>query len=679
MAGSLSINEKIALLKTQPIFSLCSHEELEILAQKASEINLSANDTIVNEGEPIKSIYIIIDGIAEVSKKSLNNKKMIIAKLEKNESIGLSSAGFYSETGTRTATVTAITDMRILEIKTEIIKKHINENPDIIRKLKRSEKLALKSKFIKDALPFLRLNTKTIDEISNKIEFMATPENFVLFQEGDSGNNCYMIVEGTIEISIEKPPGEIKILTTLGASDILGEAALLYNTARSATATTKSRCKLLVITKELLLYVKKMSLEADKYIIKKTLLRSRPIKDSSVSVNLSKMMDGQETWLLTKRKSNQYILLSDEGLAIWHAIDGFTSLNDIIYNIQLKYADSDYDSILEAIIELAFGGFIDIKGFRIIPEEFYQTLLYKIYIKFFTSQHNFIKIPWVTSIFEKLYFLSKYLYTTPAILISGLISLFGLFIFFYSSSIHMEILQKKFFIYAFLIIILPLDFITTALHEFGHALTANHYKHPIKSVSFGFYLMPIAYCDSSLTLVNTKWAQIKITIAGIFIDLFNASLFAILAFLLQGNIANFFWLFSLYLYVKIFINLNPIRDYDFYNALEECIETDTLRQESVYHLGDIIKTAFKQPKNLLSYKNEIIYWLYFIIYFISLAIILIIFQNHFLYPIFGDKARYFSIIILPLIYIYSLLNIYLEAKYSSMLGLKMNIRSKIIL
>lgn len=71
-------------------------------------------------------------------------------------------------------------------------------------------------------------------------EFAATT---VIFEQGQSGDKMYVIVEG--EVRIEANGKELEILKD---GDILGEMSLLDGSLRSATATTITACKLVPLT-----------------------------------------------------------------------------------------------------------------------------------------------------------------------------------------------------------------------------------------------------------------------------------------------------------------------------------------------------------------------------------------------------------------------------------------------
>ena len=71
----------------------------------------------------------------------------------------------------------------------------------------------------------------------------------VLFREGDHGDECYVVIDGTVEISVEREKKPF-VIRTLGRNEIIGEIAIFGNVPRSATGTAKTRVEVLRISKE---------------------------------------------------------------------------------------------------------------------------------------------------------------------------------------------------------------------------------------------------------------------------------------------------------------------------------------------------------------------------------------------------------------------------------------------
>jgi len=74
----------------------------------------------------------------------------------------------------------------------------------------------------------------------------SVPKGTVIFSEGESGHEMYIIHEGKVKIT-KKIRAMETILAELDKGDFFGEMAILEKEARSATATAATDVKLLVI------------------------------------------------------------------------------------------------------------------------------------------------------------------------------------------------------------------------------------------------------------------------------------------------------------------------------------------------------------------------------------------------------------------------------------------------
>src|ERR1044071_778346 len=76
----------------------------------------------------------------------------------------------------------------------------------------------------------------------------------VMFNAGDSADAAYIVIEGTVEISVPTPSGPI-IVNTLSKNELLGEIAIFGDVPRTATAKATTRLEALKISKELFIKV----------------------------------------------------------------------------------------------------------------------------------------------------------------------------------------------------------------------------------------------------------------------------------------------------------------------------------------------------------------------------------------------------------------------------------------
>ena len=72
----------------------------------------------------------------------------------------------------------------------------------------------------------------------------------VIFNAGDSADAAYVVIDGTVEISVPTPSGPI-IINTMTKNELLGEIAIVGDVPRTATAKAVSKVETLKISKEL--------------------------------------------------------------------------------------------------------------------------------------------------------------------------------------------------------------------------------------------------------------------------------------------------------------------------------------------------------------------------------------------------------------------------------------------
>jgi CRP/FNR family transcriptional regulator, cyclic AMP receptor protein len=76
----------------------------------------------------------------------------------------------------------------------------------------------------------------------------------VMFNAGDSADAAYIVIDGTVEISVPTPSGPI-VVNTLSKNEILGEIAIFGEVPRTATAKALTKLETLKISKELFIKV----------------------------------------------------------------------------------------------------------------------------------------------------------------------------------------------------------------------------------------------------------------------------------------------------------------------------------------------------------------------------------------------------------------------------------------
>lgn len=83
-------------------------------------------------------------------------------------------------------------------------------------------------------------------DLFNKIEeYRSFAPGQTIFQEGEPGDNLYIVAEGQVDIVAGG-----QIIETVGPGGILGELAMIDDKPRSATATARATCLLAPVSRQ---------------------------------------------------------------------------------------------------------------------------------------------------------------------------------------------------------------------------------------------------------------------------------------------------------------------------------------------------------------------------------------------------------------------------------------------
>ena len=109
----------------------------------------------------------------------------------------------------------------------------------------------------------------------------------VIFNAGDVGDSAYVIIDGTVEISVPTPSGPI-VINNMGKNDLLGEIAIVGEVPRTATAKALTKLETLKISKELFMKIIRENPDAAIELIR--ILASRL---ASTTTQLTRTRSGQ--------------------------------------------------------------------------------------------------------------------------------------------------------------------------------------------------------------------------------------------------------------------------------------------------------------------------------------------------------------------------------------------------
>jgi CRP-like cAMP-binding protein len=121
------LNVKLDALRRAPLFEGLSKKELTELARATDELRVPAGTVLCREGSLGSEFFVVVDGEAEVTKDG-----KVLATRRAGEFFGEIA---LLATTTRTATVTATTDLRCFVLTSRAFRAVLDDNRGVERKV----------------------------------------------------------------------------------------------------------------------------------------------------------------------------------------------------------------------------------------------------------------------------------------------------------------------------------------------------------------------------------------------------------------------------------------------------------------------------------------------------------------------------------------------------------------
>lgn len=638
--AEMSDDQQVAIIKSLPCFSMLTTEEAQDLAQLMVEKTYSPGDVIVTENDVIDSVYILLEGMAEVSHVTVQNKneiKVPFAILTQGEAIGLNDTGFFSVSGIRTATVTALTDVVAYSLSIKTLHQFLHSHTHLQSAMYAAASRMLRMKLIKQSLPFHRLSHERLLALANQVEEVNVAAETVLFKQGEEGDCCYLIRSGRVEIVSTDDQGVQHQLAVLTAPTLFGEATLITRAPRNATARTLDKCELLVLKHAHLSELIESEDNVASMFMTLMVDRSKPLQNPHVTLHTRPTADGQSVSILKNPDNGKYFKLSDQGQFIWQQLNGEQTMQEITLSLAERYNFFAPDVVAALISKLAKAGFI--KNIEIEREVNLQGQ--PLWVRAMVRARRVLEAriaigdadKWITKSYNKIVHI---LFTPIGQVIIAVLALAG-FVAFCSATGNIINVFKTFpNTWLLLLFLVPFAVYATAMHELGHAYATKAFGYEVHYMGVGWYWFgPVAFTDTSDMWLSTRGPRIIVNLAGIYTDILHAGIAALLSFIIPNVfIQVFLWLFAMYAYLNAFRMLSPLQELDGYYVLMDVLERPNLRQSAIIWLLKGFPKALRKPSLFKKNFPEVCYWLACVGYLVLISMVTLFLQT-FVFKILG--------------------------------------------
>jgi len=642
-------------IKNFPCFAMLTSTQSRELASLMREVRYAAHERVVLENELVDSIYIIISGEAEVTREVKHRKKVVqvpVAALRSGEGIGLNDTGFYSTTGKRTATVTAVSELLLLQLDLKDLYGFLKENGLELSMYAASLQM-LRMRFIKQSLPFAKLTHERLQWLAHRVEDVIIPKETVIFSQGEEGDKCYLIRSGKVSIVTKDESGDDHQLAILKSPVLFGEATLITHSPRNATAIALDDCELLILRHEYLSEL--IEAEGDVATMFMTLMvdRSRPIQNSHVTIHHRTTADGQDITILKNPDTGRYFKLSEEGFYIWQQLNGKHTMQEMTLGLAEQFNVFAPDVVAALISKLTKAGFIS--NLEIHDEK--KLSAQPLWVRMMVTIRRVLEFriafgdsdQWITTMYQKYV---HYLFTKFGQLMLAVVAVTGIVAFVYYTPNILLFFSFKHVSLLLILGLIPLSVVEVTLHELGHAFAVKAFGREVHYMGVGWYWFgPIAFTDTSDMWLSTRKPRMLVNLAGVYVDILAASISGLLILVVSNPyLQGMLWLFALYTYIGSFRMLSPLQEMDGYYVLMDWVDKPHLRQSAVIWLVKILPKLIRHPALCRRYRPEITYWIVCIVYLILMSVLTLTVLA-FVFAIIGLKSNPYLSLVVPFLVI----------------------------
>jgi predicted acylesterase/phospholipase RssA/CRP-like cAMP-binding protein len=235
------MSERATTISYPPAFASLDTGTLQLLVSSASKVRLGAGETLVRKGDPGGQLFVVVHGELEA----------VVSRAKSEARVGVLGPGdligevTWVTGGRCTVTVRAQSQSDLMRLDRDHLDAVATRNPEVreavtrlvTERLRRSQLLHALGNVFGESAPDL------LQKLADQAEWRTLGAGEVLFEEGDTGDDWFVIVSGSV-VALSKQSGAPRVLARLRAGNAVGEVALLTGRNRAATVMTHRRCLL---------------------------------------------------------------------------------------------------------------------------------------------------------------------------------------------------------------------------------------------------------------------------------------------------------------------------------------------------------------------------------------------------------------------------------------------------
>jgi CRP-like cAMP-binding protein len=234
-----------------PLLSELSRDDFAAVLQTVTLVRRRGGETVLTQGEPGDSFFMIARGDLEVVRESAG-QRTALATLHEGALFG--EMALWNRTP-RTAFVRTQSPCDLLAFHVDALGQASRGASTITRTIEEFTRERLVNNLMATAPLFRPLDRTQQLDLMRRFVGHEMAAGTDIIREGEPGRGLYVLLHGGVDVS--KRDGDQKVLlATLGAGDVFGEMSLLQGAPATATVSASQRSTVLFLARE---YVERLT------------------------------------------------------------------------------------------------------------------------------------------------------------------------------------------------------------------------------------------------------------------------------------------------------------------------------------------------------------------------------------------------------------------------------------
>lgn len=250
-------------LAPTPFFAEIDEAAFVALVPRLGSKKLDAGATFIEQGQPGTSLFVVVSGEVEVSRRTDDAPAVAMARLGAGHLVGELSLLTRKP---RTASVWTVRPTELLEVDRAAIEAVAAEHPSFLDDLLRFARRRLLANLFATSPLFRALEAPARRGLLERFETRTAKAGEVLIAEGQPTAGLFLVFEGEVEVTATDASGDRVVLAYLREGQVVGEIALLEGGLTTATVTATERAVLLHLPRARFEEAAKAHPELDAYL-----------------------------------------------------------------------------------------------------------------------------------------------------------------------------------------------------------------------------------------------------------------------------------------------------------------------------------------------------------------------------------------------------------------------------